>query len=52
MVNRASADRPVAVTSFRLRATIERRLSSSALLGASAVTWLPASNFAQLTLVG
>src|ERR1017187_1582369 len=47
MIKRASADRPADSTSFRLRATIERRLSSSALLGGSAVTRLSASNFAQ-----
>src|SRR5215471_18841713 len=51
MTKRASADRPGEATSFRLRVTIERRLSSSALLVGSAVTRLSASNLAQLILV-
>src|ERR1700683_735850 len=50
MTNRASADRPAATASCRLRATIERRLSNSALLVGSAVTYRP-SNFAQLILI-
>jgi len=51
MTNRASADRPAAVTSLRLRVTIERRLSSSALLGRTRVTRLSARSFAQLILI-
>jgi hypothetical protein len=50
MTNRASADRPAAMASCILRVTIERRLSNSALLVASAVTYRP-SNFAQLILI-
>jgi hypothetical protein len=51
MMKRASSDKPADSTSFMLRATIERELSTSALLGGSAVTRLSASNFAQLILV-
>src|SRR5580658_11316425 len=50
MTNRASADRPGATASCRLRVTIERKLSNSALLVGSAVTYRP-SNFAQLILI-
>src|SRR5271156_6162559 len=50
MTNRASAERPAATASCRLRFTIERRLSNSALLVGSAVTCRP-SNFAQLILI-
>jgi hypothetical protein len=48
ITNCASAERFAAAASLRLRATIERRLSSSALLGGNFVTHLSRSNFAQL----
>ena len=50
MINRASAERPSAFTSFRLRATIERRLVSSTGVAGSAVTVWLASSFAQVML--
>src|ERR1700674_1141599 len=51
IMNLASADSPGAVTSFMLRVTIDRRLSSSALLGGTGVTRLSASSFFQLIVV-
>src|SRR5581483_5231075 len=48
MINRASAERPRAVTSFRLRDTMERRLSSSFFVAGCRVTLLLASSFAQV----
>src|SRR5882672_10936588 len=44
MMNRASVDSPFAVTSLKQRATIERRLSSSALADGCWVTLLLASS--------
>src|SRR5258708_1990979 len=48
MINRASAERPGALTSLRLRDTMERRLSSSFLVAGCRVTLLLASSFAQV----
>src|SRR5579863_231858 len=51
MMKRASADKPTAATSCSERLTIERRLSSSALVGETRLTVLSASSLDQLILI-